>query len=278
MNAVLSIEHIHLAYFEEPVLRDISFSVRQGEFFVIVGPNGSGKTSLLKAIAGTVYPSEGQVRLMNNSLARYSRKSLARSMAVVPQNPKQDFSFTVLEVVLMGRSPHLGLLGIENKYDIRIAYQAMESTQVAHLAERKMHQLSGGEQQRVFIARALCQEPQIILLDEPTSSLDLAHQVHIMDLLEELKFKHKITIVMVAHDLNLAALYGDRLLLLNKGEIAELGEPHQVLTFKKLEEVFECVLLVDETPLDRLPRISIIPGRYLDQELIEKCRKEEKIG
>ena len=146
-------------------------------------------------------------------------------MAVVPQYPPMDISFTVAELVVMGRSPHLGMLGLERSKDFEIAREAMSITKVDHLAQRKLDQLSAGERQRVLIARAICQQARIVVLDEPTASLDLAHQIHIMDLMEKLRRDEDITVIMVSHDLNLAALYGDRLLLMNAGEDGKPRHP-----------------------------------------------------
>ncbi|MDH4009131.1 MAG: ABC transporter ATP-binding protein, partial [Desulfobacterales bacterium] len=144
-----------------------------------------------------------------------------------------------------------------------IAQQAMAFTEVAHLARRKLDQLSGGEQQRVLIARALCQQPQVILLDEPTASLDLSHQIRIMDLMEKLKTERGVTVVMVSHDVNLAAMYGDQLLLLKAGEIVCMGSPNAVLNFKTLEDTYGCKLLVDISPLGDLPRVTVVPHKFL---------------
>lgn len=259
-------DDLQLAYSGQRALNGVSLQVEQGEFFAIIGPNGSGKTTLLRSLAGTAAPDRGTIRILGQNIEDYSRRDLARKMALVPQLPDQDFTFTVREVVLMGRSPHLGLLGMESRRDHDIARRSMEATRIEHLADRRMHQLSGGEKQRVIIARALTQDPAIMLLDEPTSSLDLAHQIRIMDLLERLKKELEITVVMVAHNLNLAALYGDRLLLLRDGRADQTGPPSEVLTFDNLERAFGCVLLVDESPVDGLPRVNIIPGRHLDRD------------
>jgi iron complex transport system ATP-binding protein len=271
----VQLDTIRVAYLQQPVLRDVDLGIRSGEFFAIIGPNGSGKTTLLKTMAGMIHPQRGSIRIMERPLEEYSRRSLARTLAMVPQSPELEFSFTVWEVILMGRSPHLGLLGLEGDRDFDIARRAMRSMRVGHLSGRRMHQLSGGEKQRVLIARALCQEPAIMLLDEPTSSLDLSHQVQVMDLLEELKNKQGITVVMVAHDINLAALYADRLLLLHEGSALCQGPPAEVLTFDRLERAFGCVLLVDASSLDGLPRVSVIPGRYLDRDLVHSFRRDE---
>jgi iron complex transport system ATP-binding protein len=182
-------------------------------------------------------------------------------MAYVPQLFPTDFPFTVTEVVLMGRSPHLGMLGLEQKKDFEIARQALAFTGTAHLSNRKLNQLSGGERQRVLIARAICQQPQVLLLDEPTASLDLAHQVRIMDLMARLGSDKGTTIVMVSHDVNLAAMYGDRLLLLKEGRIVSLGPPNSVLTSQNLEAAYGCPLLVDESPLGEFPRVTPIPQK-----------------
>ncbi len=234
-----------------------------GNFFIIIGPNGSGKTTLLKVMAGILKSQAGHLEILNRSVDNYSRKALARTIAFVPQMIPVDFPFSVTEIVLMGRSPYLGILGLEQEKDLEIAKQALTFTGVENLAHRKLDQLSGGEQQRVFVAKAICQDPEIILLDEPTASLDLAHQVRLMDLMEKLKNERGITVVMVSHDVNLAAMYGDRLLLLNKGEIVNLGAPEEVLTFQTLEQVYGCTLLVDENPLGKTPRVTPVPGKYM---------------
>ena len=163
----------------------------------------------------------------------------------------------------MGRAPHLGILGLETERDFEITRRSIEFSGVASLAGRKMSQLSGGERQRVFIARALCQEPRVLILDEPTASLDLSHQVRVMDLMERLKREKGLTVIMVSHDVNLAAMYADRLLLMKSGEVAGIGPPREVLTFKTLEMVYECTILVDQSPLGNAPRITLVPRRFM---------------
>lgn len=263
MTAALHIDRLCRTYGEAPIVRDISFHVTAGEFFIIIGPNGSGKTTLLKTLAGIDSPQSGSVTVFGRSIDRYPRKELAKTLAFVPQNMPLDFPYTVMQTVLMGRHPHLGVLGFEGEKDIQLARKAMVFAGVTHLAARTVDRLSGGERQRVFVARALCQEPRLLLLDEPTASLDLAHQVRVMDLMARLKRETGMTVVMVSHDVNLAAMYADRLLLLNSGRIAALGTPGQVITFETLESVYGCPLLVDESPLDRLPRITLVPSRFL---------------
>jgi iron complex transport system ATP-binding protein len=260
---VIEIRDLSFSYEKDPILQGLSFGVDPNDFFIIIGPNGSGKSTLLKTISGIIPPGSGRVLIKGVPLDRYPRKTLARMIALVPQITSVDFPFTVLEVVLMGRAPHTGLLGLEQGRDIEIAMQSLEFTGISHLAHRKISQLSGGEQQRVFIARAICQDPEIILLDEPTASLDLAHQIRVMDLMEELKTEKGVTIVMVSHDVNLAAMYGNRLLLIKDGKIVKSGIPGDVINFSTLEETYGCTLLVDESPLGGYPRITQVPKKYL---------------
>jgi iron complex transport system ATP-binding protein len=267
-NRVIEIDRLNFSYEKTPVLSELSFCIENNAFFIIIGPNGSGKSTLLKIIAGIVQPSAGQIHIHGRPITGYPKKSLAKIISWVPQMTVVDFPFSVLDVVLMGRAPHLGLLGLEKKTDIVKAMEALEFTGVAHLSNRKINHLSGGEQQRVFIARAICQDTEILLLDEPTASLDLAHQVRIMDLMEKLKAEKKTTIVMVSHDINLAAMYGDVLLLISKGKIVKSGPPAEVITFQTLEETYGCTLLVDESPLGRYPRITQVPGKHLKGRLI----------
>lgn len=263
MTEALIVRDLHVSYNRNSVIRDLTFSVRSGEFFIIAGPNGSGKSTLLKTLAGLLRPNRGSILLYGRPLSSYGRRRLSHTVAHMPQTVSLDFPFTVAEVVLMGRSPYLGLFQLEGRLDLQKAYEAMERTHVTHLAKRPIDQLSGGERQRVFLAQALCQEPQLFLLDEPTAALDLAHQVHLMDLLEDLRGDKDITIIMVSHDINLAAMYGDTVLLLKDGRSVGQGPPTEVLTFDVLEAVYGCVVLVDESPVGKFSRITPVPRRYL---------------
>jgi iron complex transport system ATP-binding protein len=266
MNTAIDVKNLSHSFGEHLVLKNISFQVPAKDFFIVIGPNGSGKTTLMKILSGILKPQTGRLEILNRAIDRYQRKALARTIAFVPQMLSADFPFTVFEMVLMGRSPYLGILGIEEEKDMEIARQAIAFTGMEHLSHRKLDQLSGGEQQRVFIARAICQEPDVILLDEPTASLDLAYQVRIMDLMERLKNEKGITVVMVSHDVNLAAMYADHLLLINDGQVLCQGLPEEVLTYKTLEEAYGCTLLVDESPLGKFPRVTLVPKKYMNKE------------
>ena len=259
MTSLIEIRNVSLQYGSSDVVRDVSVQIEEGEFFVIIGPNGAGKTTLLKSITGLHHLTAGEILLRQRSVTKYSRKELARSLAMVPQHINAEFPFTVAETVIMGRYPHLGLLAVEGKHDLEIAEQAMAFTEVLHLADRRLGQLSGGERQRVIIARAICQQSKVLLLDEPTASLDPAHQLRIMDLMERLRQQEQITIIMVSHDLNLASAYADRLLLLNEGRVTALGTPNEVLSGDTLEQSYGCRLHVDEHPLLGTPRVSLLP-------------------
>jgi iron complex transport system ATP-binding protein len=266
MNPTIQITHLSHFFGKRHVLRNLSFNVEKGGFFIIIGPNGSGKTTLMKLVAGILKPHSGQIDVLGRPHRSYTPRALARAVAFVPQRLPVDLPFTVGQAVLLGRAPYQGALGIEDQKDLEIAQQAMQFTEVDHLAGSTIDQLSGGEQQRVFIARAICQEPEIMLLDEPTASLDLAHQVKVMDLMEKLKVETAITVVMVSHDVNLAAMYSDQVLLLKDGQIVSIGSPSDVLSFRKLEETYGCKLLVDDNPLGGFPRITLVPGRYMGSD------------
>jgi len=266
MNSAITIANLSHSFGKRHVLRQLSFSVKKGEFFNVIGPNGSGKTTLMKLMVGILKLQKGQIEILEIPKGSYTPKALARAVAFVPQRLPVDLPFTVGETVLLGRAPYQGALGIERERDLEIAKQAMQFTGVDHLSGDTLSQLSGGEQQRVFIARAICQEPEIMLLDEPTASLDLAHQVKVMDLMEKLKIEKAITVIMVSHDINLAAMYSDQVLLLKDGEVVCIGIPSAVLSFRKLEETYGCKLLVDKSPLGGFPRITLVPGRFMASE------------
>ena len=264
MNAV-KISEASFSRAGQHILQDISMEAAKGEFLAIIGPNGAGKTTLLRLAAGLEQPDSGCVEMLGRAVSSYTRREFAAQVALVPQEVPLEMPFKVAETVLLGRSPHLGLWEMEGEKDRQLAIQAMQAMHVEHLAGRRLDQLSWGERQRVFIARAICQQPRVLLLDEPTASLDPAHQVGIMDLLEELCRKQGLSVIMVSHELNLAAIYANRMLLLSRGRIAGTGTPQEVLTRELLEKSYGCRIMVDENPLGKVPRMMPVPGRYHEQ-------------
>jgi iron complex transport system ATP-binding protein len=222
-----------------PVVHDVSLSIDHGSVVSVLGPNGSGKTTLLKLLAGLLRPSSGVVRLEGADIATMSRAAIARRIAVVPQETHPAFDYTVLEMVLMGRYPHLRPFQIEGPDDIRLAREALASTGTAALESRAFDTLSGGEKQRVVIAVALAQAADILLLDEPTASLDLAYQLEIAALVRRLNRERGVTLVLSTHDLNLAAAVSDRVVLLAGGRTLAMGATADVLTPENIGRTFQ---------------------------------------
>jgi iron complex transport system ATP-binding protein len=244
----------------ELVLKDLTCSIDSGKILGILGPNGSGKSTLLKLLARVLRPRDGIIELFGNPLSRLSQADMARQVALVPQETVQIFPFTIAEMVLMGRFPHhhgWGGWHWEDAHDRQIARLAMEDLDVAHLGARLVTDVSGGERQRAVIARALTQQPQVLLLDEPTAFLDLHHQLDIARILRRLNRERGLTVVLVSHDLNLASQYCDQLMLLHQGRIVEVGTPGGVIRPDLLESVYGCRVLVDRHPQSGLPRVSL---------------------
>ena len=255
---IVKVTDVDFRYKDIWALRDISFDVRRGEFLGVIGPNGSGKTTLIRVIDGILAPDKGGVSIGGKAIRGMRRRDVARLVAVVPQDSTMIFSFRALEIVLMGRSPHLGMLRFEGESDREIVRRAMEMTDTSSLADRSMDSLSGGERQRVLIARALAQEPEVVLLDEPTAFLDIKHQVEFLGLMKRLNRERGLTVIAVTHDINLAAAYCDRVMLLKEGRIHTLGIPGEVVTETNIREVYETDVLVDANPLNGLPRITVV--------------------
>jgi ABC-type cobalamin/Fe3+-siderophores transport system ATPase subunit len=226
----------------------VSFEVAFGELLAVVGPNGAGKSTLLKLLGGTLEPWEGSVEVLGRPLRAFDRCALARSVATVGQENIVAFRFTVLQVVLMGRAPHLGSFRFETRHDLEVAYGALERFDLLPLARRHIQELSGGERKRVFLARALAQEPRVALLDEPTAFLDLRHVAEIFTRFRELRVERSMAVVATLHDLNAAALYADRVLLLKDGATFGCGTPEEVLTAENLRRVYETEVYVGRNP------------------------------
>ncbi|MFC1867897.1 ABC transporter ATP-binding protein [Thermodesulfobacteriota bacterium] len=258
MEPILTLKGIGFRYEKAWVLREIDMHIRAGEILGILGPNGSGKSTLLKIMDGVLIPQEGEVLIRKTPLADLRRSQLAREVAMVTQENHFRFSFTALEVVLMGRFPHLKRLQFEGNRDLEVAHNSLKATHGLELAERSIHELSGGERQRVLIARALAQEPGIILLDEPTSFLDLKYKREIFRLISSLCRDKGLSVALVSHDIDLVSQYCHRLIMLKNGSIYESGEPEKVITAANIEAVYECPVLVDKNPSSGRPRVSMV--------------------
>jgi iron complex transport system ATP-binding protein len=238
-------------------VRDVTITVGPGSLTGLIGPNGCGKTTLLKLLAGVLVPDSGAVTLDGRSLAHLPRRSVARRIAVVPQETHPAFDYTVLEMALMGRHPHLGAFQLEGPSDLAIASQALGATGTAHLADRSYTTLSGGEKQRVVIASALAQQPQILLLDEPTASLDLAYQLEVASLLRRLNRNGAVTMVVTTHDLNLAASICDTLILMRDGQVLTSGPTGDVLNPETVRRLYDVEAEVRRH--DGAGRLTVVP-------------------
>ena len=254
---VLSIDGVNCSYGSVDVLKDVSFSVESGEFLGILGPNGSGKTTLLKSISRVLKPKKGAILIDDSDIYQMKTVDVAKQLAVVPQETPVSFDFTALEIVLMGRNPHMTRFKMENKNDLEVAKKSMQLTRTWEFADRPVTELSGGERQRVIIARALTQEPQILLLDEPTTHLDISNQLEIMDLIKQLSKTKKMLIVAVFHDFNLAARYCDSIILLKNGEIVAIGKSEGTLTSENVKKVFSVDTIVKKHPIT--DQLHVIP-------------------
>ncbi len=259
MNEILRVNNLYGGYHKDSVIRGISFGIKKGDFAGIIGPNGSGKTTLLRLLSKVLIPQNGDIKLDNADIRRMNQKEFAQKTAFVPQDTTINFSFTVFEIVLMGRIPHLRRMQAENEKDFLIAEKALLVTDVLHLKEKMINEISAGERQRVIIARALTQEPALLFLDEPTSHLDISHQVQILDLLRKLNRDNKLTVVMVLHDLNLAGEYCNRIIMFNEGRIFADGSPQEVLSYQNIEKVYKTIVVVNNNPITNKPYIFLVP-------------------
>lgn len=235
---MLEIESLHVGYGGCLVLQGVDLQVEPGETLALIGPNGAGKSTLIRAISGALPPHNGEIRLAGKNIAGLSQMEQARYRSVVPQARQLPGSFTVYQTVLLGRTPYLGWLGHPGKSDHEHVHRALEQTNASSLSDRLVGTLSGGEQQRVLLARALAQDTPVLLLDEPTTHLDLQYQSSLLNLVSKLSIRKNLAVLMVLHDLNTAGIYADRVALLYRGQIFAQGTPEEVLTRENLTEVF----------------------------------------
>jgi iron complex transport system ATP-binding protein len=266
-SVTLRINNIACRYESVNVLENINFSAKGGDFIGVIGPNASGKSTLLKSISKVLKPHTGVVLLNERDVHTLKSAEIAKNLAVVPQESMISFAFTALDVVLMGRTPHLNRFEMEGTKDLAIAKKAMELTNAWHLRERPIDTLSGGEKQRIIIARALAQEPKVLLLDEPTHHLDINHQIEILDLIKRLNKEQRIVVIAVFHDLNIASHYCDRLILLYKRRIFATGGARDVLTRENIEKVYGIKVTVKRDDISG--RLFIHPQR---KRMIKEAR------
>ncbi len=255
MNTKLRVHNLHAGYNGGDILKGVSLDLERSAFVGVIGPNGSGKTTLLRSMSRSLPPRKGSVELDGRDIYAIPSREFARRVAVVPQDTLVTFDFSVLEVVLMGRSPRLGRFAVESSRDVSVAMDALARTGTDHLATRPISALSGGERQRVMLARALAQEPEVLLLDEPTSHLDISFQFEIMDLVRGLNRDHGLTVLAVLHDLNLAGHYCDTLALVGQGEVREIGPPETVITPANIRSVYGAEVWVRKHPASHRPYV-----------------------
>jgi len=235
---MLEIHSLSVGYHENLILKDVSLTVQPGEVVVLIGPNGTGKSTLIRVISGVLPIRRGGIRLCGKELGSLSSDARARMLAVVPQAQALPMSFNVYQTVLLGRTPHLGWLGQAGKRDHEAVQHAMSQTKTEHLAERCIGELSGGEQQRVLLARALAQATPILVMDEPTNHLDIRHQTSFLNLARQLAVENGLAILVALHDLNLTSLYADRVAVLADGGLKAVGTPEEVFVAENLSPIY----------------------------------------
>lgn len=255
MGIKIKVENLFAGYNGSTILNGVSLEMEESDFVGIIGPNGSGKTTLLRTMSRALPPDSGSVELDSQNIYTIPAREFAKRLAVVPQDTLIAFDFTVLEVVLMGRSPRLGRFGVESSKDVALAMDALARTGTEHLKDRPINALSGGERQRVLVARALAQEPEVILLDEPTSHLDISFQFEIMDLIRSLNRERGLSVLAVLHDLNLASQYCDRLIMFGSGKVQAMGSPEVVITSDNIRRVYGAEVWVRKHPTTHRPYV-----------------------
>jgi iron complex transport system ATP-binding protein len=259
-NVALCAQEVEFSYYDNPVLRGVSIELGEGELVGLIGPNGAGKTTLIKVLSGLLKPNKGRVYLGGKDIHGLSRRQIAKRVAVVPQELIVPFAFTAYEMVMLGRTPYVRPLLGPISHDMEVVAEKMEMTDTLHLAERNFNELSGGERQRVIIAMALAQEPDVLLLDEPTVHLDINYQIEILELIRRLNREGRLTVLAAMHDLNLASLYFERLVLLEGGRVVAEGSSEEVLCEEVIWRVFRAAVQVQEHPTSHTPHIVVLPN------------------
>jgi ABC-type cobalamin/Fe3+-siderophores transport system ATPase subunit len=261
---IIKLNNISFRYSEKSnintfFLENLDFTVSKGDFISILGPNGSGKSTLLKIIANILKPSIGERTLYNQTYSKIKRTDFAKNVAFVPQNSSTNFPYSVYEIVMMGRSPYLNFLGMEDEIDHKYVLDTLELLEISHLKQKGINEVSGGEAQRALIARAIVQKPKILLLDEPNTHLDIKHQLSIFNLLREFNTKNELTIITISHDLNFSNYFSNRAVLMKDGEILYDSSPEAILTEQNIKEVFDVDSKLIVTSNKNNSVISLIP-------------------
>jgi iron complex transport system ATP-binding protein len=254
---MIKLSHISKAYDKKTVLKDVNLTVQKGEFIGLLGPNGSGKSTLLRMISGVEQVDHGTVELQGKSVGEYQRKDLARWLAVLEQEALPPLGFTTREIVEMGRYPFQSWLGDDSSSGYQLVDQILERLQLSDIADRKVDTLSGGQRQRVALGRVMAQEPLLLLLDEPTTYLDIAYQIQMMDYILKWQVECGLTVVAVLHDLNLAAQYCTRLLMVSEGQIAADGTPEEIISTELIKQVYGTEPIVLTHPTSGVPQILL---------------------
>lgn len=265
MPPAISLRQLSFSYRTQTVLQDINLEIPHQSLLALIGPNGSGKTTLLRVMSKALRPQQGTVLLDSRPLASFSARDLAQKLAVISSEQHFEFPFSVADVVAMGRFPHLNRLARMSGQDWKIVDEAMEKTCVLHFRNRSISQLSSGEKQRVLIARAIAQQPSLLMLDEPNAHLDINHQIAIFNLLRRLNRQHQMTVIVVLHDLSAAAAFCDTMVLLHRGQIVRTGKPAEVITAELIQQTYGAEVTVFPSPVGGCPQIAFGPVREVGQ-------------
>ncbi len=252
---MLKIENLSVFYGDREVLKNIGLEVKSGEVVALIGPNGAGKSTLIRTVSGVIPIRGGQVRVDGTDLTTLAPIQRARHISVVPQAVSLPPAFTVWETVLLGRTPYLNFLGQTSSKDEDLTRQCLEQVDMLHLAESRMNEISGGEQQRVLLARALAQDTPILLMDEPTAHLDLRHQLDLLKLITKQAREKNLTVLVALHDLNLASLFADRIAIIEEGHLCMAGSPKETLTTEILRSVYKVPVHIVQHPESDVPLI-----------------------
>ncbi len=273
---IIQVDSLSKRFDNQSVLEEISFSVKRGECLGIIGPNGSGKSTLLKLLSGVESKSAGKIEISGKQIEQYTRKELAKWLAVLQQESLPPIGFTVREVIEMGRFPFQNWLGEETTDIERLIDSIIDKMGLNDLSDRHLENLSGGERQRVALGKTMAQQPKLLMLDEPTTYLDIGHQILLMDRIREWQLEDDLTVISVLHDLNLAALYCDRLLLLHNGRVLAIGSPEDIIRTDLIEEVYGTSPIVMQHPVYGLPQI-ILQGESIAQRSVPANRRIEQM-